>query len=278
MPHAHVNGIWLNYRVDGEGEPVLLIMGMGAPLEGWELQVAALARRYRVISFDNRGVGRSDKPMGRYSISSMVEDARQLLDHVGVTQAHVVGISMGGMIAMELAALHPGRVSSLVLAATSAVADTRLRWTIGRGAARVTAAMARASGSTADRLQAAQEETIKIWLPLVFSGKLGPEQEQQLRKLMDAAFVEGFSTAGTVGQLTAVMRHDARARLPDIATQTLVIGGTEDALFPRARFEELAYSIPGAHLELMEGAPHGITFSAAQEFNEELVGWLARVR
>ena len=278
MPHAFVNGIWLNYQDVGEGDPVLLVMGLGAPLQGWELQVPVLAKKHRVVTFDNRGVGRSEKPGGRYSIAAMVEDAKQLLDHLKIERAHVVGMSMGGMIAMELAALHPSRVRSLTLAATTPFADARLRWTIGRGVAQVSAAMARANGSTAARLAAGQEATVQLWLPLVFSGKLGPEQERMLRKLMDAAFAEGFSTAGTVGQLTAVMGHDARLKLPRIQVPTLVLGGTDDAIFHRGKFEHLAFNIEGARLELFEGAPHGLNFIAADAFNEEEVRFLAAQR
>ncbi len=276
MPHARIDGVWLHYRTAGEGEPVLLIMGFGAPLEGWDGQVAALSARYRVIRFDNRGVGRSDKPLGPYSTARLAADALGLLDHLGIERAHVVGKSMGGMAAMELAARHPERVRSLVLAATTPAADARLRWTMGSITARVAAAMARAGGSLDDRLEAGREEFIRIWLPLMFSAERGGEEEALLRRLIDAAFAEGISFTGLGGQLAACFTHDARRRLRHIRAPTLVLGGTEDALFSRPIFEALARSIEGARLELVEGGPHGLNMIAPQTFNEIVLDFLRR--
>lgn len=276
MPHARINGIWLHYRVEGEGEPLLLLMGFGAPLQGWDGQVADFSRRYRVIRLDNRGVGRSDKPIGHYSAALLAEDARGLLDHLRIERAHVVGKSMGGMAAMELAARHPDRVRSLVLAATTPAADARLRWTMGSITARVGAAMLRAGGSLDERLHAGREEFIRIWLPVLFSAGLGGPEEALLRRLIDAAFVEGFSLTGLAGQLGACFSHDARSRLRKIHAPTLVLGGTADALFPRTAFESLAKNIEGARMELVDGGPHGLNLVAVEAFNQMVLDFLRR--
>ncbi len=278
MTHAHVNGIWLNYQDSGEGEPVLLVMGLGAPLQGWEPQLPALAKRHRVICFDNRGVGRTDKPVGPYSVHQLVDDATGLLDHLGVGAAHVVGVSMGGMVAMELAALHPERVRSLVLASTTPAADAKMRWTMGRVAARLTAAMVRAGGNLGDRLAAGREELVRIWLPLVFSAKAGGAEEAIIRRLMLDAFADGFPAAGAAGQLAACFGHDARGRLPKLQVKTLVLGGTRDSIFAEDRFVELQRTIPGARLEILEGAPHGINLAAPDYFNELLLRFLSPAR
>ncbi|AKU92420.1 alpha/beta fold hydrolase [Vulgatibacter incomptus] len=274
MAHAHVNGIWVHFHEHGEGEPVLLVMGLGAPLEGWDPQLPALSNRYRVIRFDNRGVGGSDKPVGRYTVGQLAEDARGLLDHLGVDKAHVVGLSMGGMAAMELAARHPGRVRSLVLASTTPAADARMRWTMGRIAARIGAAAVRASGSLQERAAAVQEELVRIWLPLVFSASPGGTEEATLRRLMGQAFSGGFPAAGAAGQLAACFSHDARSRLSQLVARTLVIGGTNDAIFEAKRFDELVRAIPGATLELFDGAPHGINLARPDDFNERVLRFL----
>lgn len=276
MPHARVNGIWLHYRDEGEGEPLVLVMGFGAPLQGWDGQVPAFSRRFRVIRLDNRGVGRTDKPLGPYTSALLAEDVRALLDHLSIDSAHLVGLSMGGMVAMELAARHPSRVRSLVLAATTPAADARLRWTIGSTTARVTAAMMRAPGGVAERLDAGREELIRIWLPLVFSAERGGEEEALLRRLIDEAFAEGFSPAGTTGQLAACFAHDARIRLPKVCAPTLVLGGTEDAIFSPATFEELSKAIPGSTLELFDGAPHGLNMVEVAAFNDLVLRFLDR--
>src|SRR5690606_29791512 len=226
MPHARIDGVWLHYRVEGEGEPLLLLMGFGAPLQGWDPQIPAFAGRYRVIRLDNRGVGRSDRPLGAYTVTRLAEDARGLLDHLGIERAHVVGKSMGGMAAMELAARHPHRVRSLVLAATTPASDARLRWTMTNITARVGAAMLRAGGNLKERVHAGREEFIRIWLPYLFSKEAGAKEEALLRRLIDAAFVEGFSLSGLAGQLGACFSHDARSRLSRIQAPTLVLGGT----------------------------------------------------
>jgi len=276
MTHAHVNGIWLNYREQGEGEPVLLVMGLGAPLQGWEPQIEAFSRRYRVLSFDNRGIGRSDKPLGPYRVAQMVEDTRALLDHRAIESAHVVGLSMGGMVAMELAARYPQRVRSLVLAATAASADARMRWTIGRSAALITAAAMKASGSIQERIEAAQEEIVRIWLPLVFSAGPGGDEEAIVRRLMSEAFAGGFPAGGAAGQLAACFSHDARARLPRLCAPTLVIGGTNDAIFSSRRFEELAQEVDGASLELFDGAPHCLNLTLSDQFNDRILRFLEK--
>lgn len=278
MAHAHVNGIWLNYREQGEGEPLLLVMGLGAPWQGWEPQLDAFSRRHRVICFDNRGVGASDSPVGRYTVAQMMEDARGLLDHLGIAKAHVVGVSMGGMVAMEMAARYPARVGSLVLAATTPAADARMRWTMGRIAARVGAAAFTCGGSLQDRLAAVKEELIQVWLPLIFSAGPGGPEEAIVRRLMDAAFAHGFPAVGTAGQLAACFAHDARERLPRLCAPTLVLGGTQDAVFARERFAELARAVPGAQLEIFEGAPHAINLVGADDFNDAVLGFLSGAR
>lgn len=268
MPHAKIGNIWLHYRDEGEGEPLVMLMGFGAPLQGWDKQLPALSPRFRVIRLDNRGVGRSDKPLGPYSAAQLASDTIGLLDHLGIRSAHLVGLSMGGMAAMECAARHPDRVRSLVLAATTPAADAKLRWIIGSATARVGAAMALARGDWEARLEAGKEELIRLWLPMVFSASAGGEEESLLRRLMDETFAEGFSPAGTAGQLAACFSHDARQRLGQVRAPTLVIGGTDDGLFAPAVFEALARGIPNARLELLDGLPHCLNMVAPEPFND----------
>jgi 3-oxoadipate enol-lactonase len=114
-----VSGLNMYYEVHGEGRPLVLISGLGNDLSSWALQIPDLAKRYRVISFDNRGSGHTDAPDQPYSIRMMAEDTAGLMDALGIEKAHVLGISMGGYIAEELAMAWPGRVTGLVLATTS---------------------------------------------------------------------------------------------------------------------------------------------------------------
>ena len=118
MTTAKIGENELYYEEHGSGDPLLLIMGLATPSEGWMLQTPEFAEHYRTIVYDNRGVGRSSKPAGPYTIHEMADDAVGLLDQLGVERAHVLGISMGGMIAQELVLHHPDRVRGLVLACT----------------------------------------------------------------------------------------------------------------------------------------------------------------
>jgi pimeloyl-ACP methyl ester carboxylesterase len=131
MPYANLNGIRIHYETYGQGDPVLLINGLSAPAVGWLYQVRDLSPHYHVITFDNRGVGETGVAEGDvYPTSEMADDAAGLLRHLGIARAHVVGASMGGTIAQELALRHPKLVRSLVLACTWVKADGRLLHTL----------------------------------------------------------------------------------------------------------------------------------------------------
>src|SRR3954454_16425825 len=118
MPLLSVNGIDLYYEEAGDGLPLLLISGAGGKTVDWTPLLPALSERFRVVAFDNRGGGRSSAPPGPYTTRQMADDATALLDHLAITRAHVVGLSLGGMIAQELALAAPARVDRLVLLAT----------------------------------------------------------------------------------------------------------------------------------------------------------------
>jgi pimeloyl-ACP methyl ester carboxylesterase len=127
MPTADANGIRIHYEVHGEGRPLLLILGLGADVSEYTALIDQLAAHSRVIAFDNRGAGRSDKPDAPYSIELMAADALGVMDALGATRADLLGISLGGRIALELALGHPERVERLILVSTSARVVPSLR-------------------------------------------------------------------------------------------------------------------------------------------------------
>jgi 3-oxoadipate enol-lactonase len=259
------DGIRIRYDVVGrrDAEPLLMIQGLGADSRGWILQRLAFLRRYRVITFDNRGVGRSDKPMGPYDLERMALDAIEVLDAAGVGSAHVMGASMGGLIAQILAVRHPERVRSLVLACTACRHQGWRRWLLEQWA------------------EEARDHGMRPWAKHNLRWIVGPRSLRRFAPAFNAlsgVFVSAPVHA-FIAQVRAILDADDSLldELPDEAPPTLVICGSQDILTPQADSEELAELIPGAELVVIRGASHGFVIEAAPAFNRAVGGFLARV-
>lgn len=258
------DGARLHYEVIGRrsAPPVLMIQGLGADKHLWDLQRFVLATRYRVIAHDNRGAGRSDKPLGPYTLPQMADDAMAVLDHAGVENAHVVGASMGGAISQLVGILHPDRVRSLSLVCTSC---SNHQWR--RDLLSAWGELALEKGMSEMTMQAAR------WV-------IGP---RSLRRLWPA-----FSWLGPVAtsreahgfhaQVSAILDADdsLSEMLGRITVPTAVIVGNQDILTPRGDSEELADRIPTAELTVLSGAAHGLMIEHATTFNRVLGDFLAR--
>jgi 3-oxoadipate enol-lactonase len=243
---ADANGARLYYEVYGKGEPLLLIMGLGANHLGWAAQVPVYAREFKVIVFDNRGTGQSSFPEGvDCTIPLMADDATALLDFLGVDSAHVYGISMGGMIAQEMALRHPEKVRSLILGATSP------------GGSHAVPPDAQGIAPLIEQGSAGGGAFNPALLDLLFSPAYLAEHGSELvEKFGGLANYPPTSPEAFAAQLRAAARHDTYDRLPDIAAPTLVLHGTDDPVLPVANGRILAERIPGAQLVLFEGARH----------------------
>lgn len=225
----------------GEGDPLLLIMGLGYPSAAWYRTRPVLAKGYRTIALDNRGVGQSDMPAGPYPIPVMASDAVAVLDAAGVERAHVFGISMGGMIAQELALQYPRRVRSLVLGCTAAGGPHAVR------ADADATAMLMARGSMT-REQAAEAAVPFIYHPST-PRHLIDEDIATRRPWL--AHPEAYKA-----QLQGVLAWEAYSRLSQITAPTLVIHGESDRLVPAGNGKLIAEKIPGAKLIMLAGASH----------------------
>jgi 3-oxoadipate enol-lactonase len=239
------------WESQGKGSPLLLVHGLGYTRQGWGPLRDVLAGRYRVLSFDNRGIGESDIPAGPYAVEELAGDALQVLDEAGVERAHVLGASLGGFVAQALAAEHPERVDRLVLACTSP------------------------GGGEAYPLP---EQTLRL---MVEAPSLPPEVA--LRRFVENAVAPGVprelveeiyayrlehppDPAGWAAQAAAGASWDAGGRLERISAPTLVISGTADAVIDHRNSTLLAQRIPGARLELLEGAGHTLFWERPEEF------------
>lgn len=266
MPFATTtDGIRLHYDEFGwrRGETVLMIQGLGADSRGWFLQRPAIGRRHHGIVFDNRGVGRSDKPIGPYDLEQMANDAVAVLDAAGIESAHVVGASMGGVLAQIMAVRHPTRVRSLVLACT---ACRHLGWR--RELLEDWAALAQARG-----MRAFAAENMR-WL-------VGPRALRRFWPAFGALTPLAISAPAHsfVAQVNAILDMDDSVRgfLHAIDVPALVLVGSQDILTPQADSEEIAELIPDAELAVVQGAAHGFMVEAFNAFNTLVLQFLDRV-
>ena len=274
MSTARIGEIELYYEDHGSGEPLLLIMGLAADSQAWMFQIPAFAEHLRTIAFDNRGVGRSSKPVGPYTIHQMADEAAALLDHLEIPSAHVVGVSMGGMIAQELALRHPEKVRRMVLACTYPEPDHDIeeqrRFTVGQMGGKVSAAgKIEIDVSAVDPLSFLQQ-----MLPAVFNQSFIESELPKLMQVFSGALQYGFSMEAILGQVAAVMGHKATDRLHGIASPTLVITGDADRLISPANSDILAREIPNARLVKIPGGSHGFNFETPEVFNREVLGFL----
>jgi len=244
MPIATVNGLSLYFERAGAGEPLLFISGTGGDLRVKPNQFdGPFPKAFDMISYDQRGLGRSDKPDIPYSMADYADDAAALMESQGWDSAHVVGVSFGGMVAQELALRHPGRVRSLVLACTSPGGAGGASFPFHeiehlKGEARAKHLM-----PISDRRRDA------AW------AKANPEAYAKAIALAAADPFEGEPgrAEGARRQLEARARHDTWERLPQIKARTLVAGGRYDGIALPETQEKMAGRIPGAELQFFEG-------------------------
>lgn len=267
MPYTEgTDGTRIFYEVFGRpgAPPLLMIQGLGADRNGWALQRFAFAPRFRTIVFDNRGVGRSDKPFARYSLEQMAADAVAVMDAAGVSSAHVMGASMGGAIAQILALEYPERVRSLVLACTACRHHPWRRELLAEWATLATEQGMRALTREAMPWLVGPRSLRRFWPAL---GLLGP--------LALSAPPHAF-----VSQVRAILDMDdsvAMTALPGVTVPTLVTVGSQDILTPRGDSEEIAELIPGADLVVIARAAHGFMVEHASTFNRVSLEFLERV-
>lgn len=259
---ADLGGLRLGYSVEGSGPAVLFVMGLGVERGGWELQVAAFRDRYTCITFDNRGIGESDVLPGRYQMVDMARDAQRLLQHLNIERPHVVGISMGGMIAQELALRMP--IRSLALLATHGGDALPSVFTVARFAA----------------LQLSRDPDTRFHhvSRLLFSESFRIQHESELRvRLMDGALKRQQSLSGFVAQTEAVRRHRTHGRLGALAgTPVLLMHGSDDVCIRVQNLHKLAQELPWAEQHVLQGVGHGINVEAADALNAALADFWSR--
>jgi 3-oxoadipate enol-lactonase len=245
----------VHHRFDGPDDaPVLMLSNsLGTSLEMWDEQVPALAERFRVLRFDQRGHGETPAPAGPYSIAELGRDALELLDSSGVERASFCGVSLGGMMGMWFAINAPDRIDRLVLCCTSAHMPPPEMW------------VERAAAVRADGMAAVVDATLERW----FTPAADEPRVELARRMLLATSPEGYAAG-----CEAIAEHDLRTQIRAIGAPTLVIAAEDDPSTPPDHGRLIAESIPSAHLRLLPDARHLIAIERPDEVAQVLLGHL----
>jgi len=266
MAKTKVKDIEIAYSIDGSGEPVVLIGGFTMVKESWELQVVELARRFRVITFDNRGVGESTVPSEPFTIEHMAADTVRLMDTLDIDSAHIFGVSMGGLIAQVLLLDYPDRIKKVALGCTTHG---------GRHAVQPENAVMAVLAQAADPNISA-EELVRNKVPLILSERFIREEPEEVEEFVRLALRYSPTPEGAAGQMGALSVFNVKRRLGEIRSPVLVITGSEDRMMPPDNSKLLAEGIPGAQLYIVEGAGHSFFFEKPDEVNRVLIDFFSK--
>ena len=264
MPTASVNGIDIAYTLEGDGEQtVVLVNGLADEKETWAYQTPALLEAgYRVLTFDNRGVGASSKPAGPYTAELLADDAKALVDELGITRFQLMGVSMGGMIVQEYALKHGADLLSVTMACTYA-----------------------APGPFCSRMFAMWEDLAPVMgVPFVmrdvtlwaFTLDFFRTREDELQEFEAGMRYMNMPTPAYLAQLAVIQQHDTTARLGGITVPTLVLAGEEDLLIPTALSHDLHELVPGSQWATTTGG-HGCVWEHPDAFNTAYLTFLSSI-
>ena len=264
MPRARVGELGLFYELDGAGDPLLLLMGLGGEHRAWDFARKDLARRHRLVLLDNRDAGASDEARAPYAIGDMATDALAIMDHLGIERFHVLGASMGGAIAQQVALQAPTRVASLVLASTWGRSDAFLR------------AILDSWRRMSERF--APEELFAAQAPWVFTARFLEAPPPEFVAFQAQWRTRGFlkSVAAYQRQVEACLAHDTLGLLPLLRTPTVVLVGEDDILTPPRYARAIAAALNRAEVVLVPGSGHACFLESPKAFAERAVRFLAK--
>ena len=256
MPRCACGDVRLYYEIQGEGPNLLLLAGLGGGTWSWYGQVPYFKNRYRTVTFDNRGAGRSSMPQGPYQMKEFAGDTLSLLDHVGLERIFVLGLSMGGMIAQELALMAPDRVQAMVLGCTHCGGPSRLP-----PAPAAMEILLNNSGLS-------QREIIEKNVPIFFSEGCRREEPDVIAAYCAAQLSAPEQPEYAFhAQLAAIASFDCGDRLEHVATPTMIVAGSEDVLIPAENSKALAQRLPHAEIVVIPGAGHALHAECRDKLN-----------
>ncbi len=256
------SGARIYWNEAGSGDPLLLIMGLSYTSDMWHRTVPAMSRRYRTIFFDNRGVGKSDVPPGPYPIAQMAADAAAVLDDAGVERAHILGASMGGMIAQEFALTYPHRVKGLVLGCTAC------------GGPHSIPAAPEVIQTLMARAMMGPEEGAEAMVPFIYDPATPRSRIEEDLAIRRRTYP---TAAGYMAQVQGIMAWTCFDRLDQIDAPTLIIHGEHDRLVPPQNARILAEHIPGSRLVMLAHSSHIFMTDEPEASHAAVLDFLASV-
>jgi pimeloyl-ACP methyl ester carboxylesterase len=265
MPKAPVNGISIYYEVQGKGVPLVMIQGLGGNYRAWFFQTPAFRKYYKVIVFDNRGIGKSGSSGEPYTIKTMADDVIGLLDYLNIDKAHVLGLSLGGLVAQEIAISYPERVIKLILGSTFTGRDVNnvnpeLRKTLGVQ-----------EGSTDIDIKSID---FKKLMNFMVSAAFNRWPFRVVFGTLAKFGVRSVDAERYLSQMQSVSDYDTLDRLHLIKAPTLVLTGAADRIVSPFMSDLLASRIPNARLVKVKGGSHAFFMEMRGKFNKEVLEFL----
>ena len=262
MPIAQIASLKLHYELIGKGEPLVLIRGVGSNADHWYAQVPVLSNRYQLLVFDNRGIARSSDPGGPLSIRDMADDTVALMEAVGIKRAHVLGYSMGGMVAQEMALNYPEKVNGLILVATDCGHTLRIK------------ARPEVIRLFDDMISLGTPESKLAAARCLFATPTLEHKPEVIERYNEVSLRFPASPEIMRKQWAAFKQHDACSRLPDMVSPTLILTGSQDLLVPPQNAEVMVQRIPDARMVAIDGGGHLFLIEQPELFNAAVVDFL----
>ena len=279
MPFVDVDNAKISYHVVRKGKPLLLISGLGTDHRTWIFQIPFFKEYFKVIVFDNRGMGESTGSIGPYSTKLMAEDAKKIIDHLKLEKVNVLGSSMGGMIAQKLAIRYPDVVDKLVLCSTSAKPGDNIVQIFKEGLK----GLIEDDGEYENIFDAKPRlkiirKILGFFLTQVFSEEFIQENKKIINDLIEEYVSNPRYYETFVKQIRAVHKHNTLKDLSKIKSETLVLTGSDDSLLPDTSSDFLNEKIANSKLVKMKGANHGVHYEQSEEFNKIVLEFLKPIK
>jgi len=262
MPIAKIENLDIYYEIIGQGEPLVMIRGLGSNVDHWYEQVPVLSKKYQLLVFDNRGIARSSDPGGPFSTRDMAADTADLMETTGIKSAHMLGYSMGGMVAQEMALNYPEKVNGLILAATDCGITLRIK------------ARPEVSGLFSDMVSLGTPEAKLAAAACLYAKQTFESKTEVIQRYNEVSMRFPASQEIMARQWAAVTQHDACSRLQNISSPTLTLTGSEDVLIPPENAKIMAERIPDARMSAIDDGGHLFLIEQPQQFNEAVMDFL----